>query len=1572
MIRFTLTLLCFLFTFNLFSQIIKDQIDSKINQGIQVSDLNILEKKDLEIAVQSRYVSKAEYYEILPDALTFIQKENSELLRINFGNDIIMLQAVNIFADNYRLITSDGLEKSAPDIKFYHGYINGNANSHVAFSFSKNGLKAYITDDNGTYEINKLNENTYEGHFIADAVDKFDFTCDTNAANFRSEDHNNSRAHTDSYQKKSSDCVEIFFEADFATYQDFGSSVTNLENWLADIFNEVSILYANESIPIAISETFVWTSSSNPLDTTSNTFQALRAFAHSRQNNYNGRLAHYISTRPLGGGVAQVDALCDTYSPSGSGPYGVSASLKIPVVPFPTYSWNVLVIAHELGHNFGSRHSHDCVWDIDNDGIAMERIDDCSRGSCYDSLNVVIPPNGGTIMSYCHLNSVGINFNNGFGPLPGALIYDKYLTASCVTGGCNGVCNIVGLNAVLLDCDNNGTAVDFSDDIFQIEINPVGFNLTGAYTVSGSTSAVGNYGTPLILDNNGNGFTPGTTVSIIVTDSNDSNCSDSAQVDIPSGCVSFNNCQDAHMVGLPYSGVDPGPNSGDGALNFPAAHSNWYKFVANCNSTVTVSSCLGGADTRLWVYEGNCTNLILHAQADDECKDESQSFFKNASETSFLVYNGNTYYIEWDNRWSEDEFNFTIEYNHTSCGPCEILDAGIVITDCDNNGTPNNSTDDTYDISISPTAIDFGNTYSITGDLSATGTYGNTVEFSGLTAGSTDLNLSITDSNDPNCTLNMTINNPGSCSFDAPLVVPNCNDFENGQLLPNWTGDIDGIGNSTWASWSVISGPSDPFDNTGPVSGNNSEYYLFFDATSAQVSDTFMLYSPVYDISNISSPQCSFATYMQGSCVGTLLVDIEEPAGSGNYTNIFTESGNIGEFWLPQIIQLCDVTETLISFRFSVIHCDGSSGVPVRGDIAIDDFCVEKGPDCSECAISNPGFIPSFCEDNGTPSNPTDDYAIVSLDPTGNLLGSGYTVSGDISASGVYGLSKSVQIPTGFGDLNLTITDNDDANCINNFNIIDIGSCSDTPPNPTPSCESFEQSPLPSVWYGDVVLNSDGAPGKWNIRNRPTATFNTGPPGGYNSEKYIFFESGSFGNPLSAGEFAVLYTPIYNVNGLSNPMLSFASYISGDCVGNLTVELESPIHSGIYTTIYSQSGEIGDFWEIQSIPLCNLADTLVAFKITGTTCDGSIGPTYQGDIAIDELCVIDGVDCSSCAIAGAALMVSDCDVNNTPMDNSDDIFSMSIIPSGYLLGNSYTISGDVNVNANYGGPLNIDNLPAGSGDLNITITDDSDSNCSLQISIQDPGSCSNFTPTLAPVCIDFEDGYLPQSWLGDLADLGLATHWSVDSGGTGTPTTGPSSGNNGSSEYLYFESSGTAALESAYVYSTLFDISSLTNPYLNFSSHLYGECIGTLSIEIESPAGSGNFTNVFSLSGEQGDFWQDHEVALCSFTDPLIAIKIIAIACDGNAGPVFRGDIAIDDLCLQEGPPCPCQDIIVQNSNEIIDGLYEADDYIKSAATVQANGSVILKASNSVELLSDFYCPPNTALHVYIEGCTNN
>ncbi|MBL0102917.1 MAG: fibronectin type III domain-containing protein [Bacteroidetes bacterium] len=80
-----------------------------------------------------------------------------------------------------------------------------------------------------------------------------------------------------------------------------------------------------------------------------------------------------------------------------------------------------------MGHLIGSRHTHACVWNGNSTAI-----DGCAgyvEGSCALPGN---PSSGGTIMSYCHLTSVGMNLSLGFGPQPGNVIRNTVLNATCL------------------------------------------------------------------------------------------------------------------------------------------------------------------------------------------------------------------------------------------------------------------------------------------------------------------------------------------------------------------------------------------------------------------------------------------------------------------------------------------------------------------------------------------------------------------------------------------------------------------------------------------------------------------------------------------------------------------------------------------------------------------------------------------------------------------------------------------------------------------------------------------------------------------------------------------------------------------------------------------------------------------------------------------------------------------------------------------------------------------------------------------------------------------------------------
>ncbi|WP_291131346.1 FG-GAP-like repeat-containing protein [Flavobacterium sp. UBA7682] len=97
-----------------------------------------------------------------------------------------------------------------------------------------------------------------------------------------------------------------------------------------------------------------------------------------------------------------------------------------------------------------------------------------------------------------------------------------------------------------------------------------------------------------------------------------------------------------------------------------AALSKWYSYTPTVNASVTVSSDLAEnicKDTFFSVYTGNCTSGLTCLTSDDNSGVITCNFGNtnsNLSTKTFDVAAGSTYYIVWDNRWSNNGFNFTI------------------------------------------------------------------------------------------------------------------------------------------------------------------------------------------------------------------------------------------------------------------------------------------------------------------------------------------------------------------------------------------------------------------------------------------------------------------------------------------------------------------------------------------------------------------------------------------------------------------------------------------------------------------------------------------------------------------------------------------------------------------------------------------------------------------------------------------------------------------------------------------------------------------------------------------------
>lgn len=135
-------------------------------------------------------------------------------------------------------------------------------------------------------------------------------------------------------------------------------------------------------------------------------------------------LAHFISGANLGGGIAYVGVLCNSFFG-----YGVSGNISGGIdwgtwtgAP-ASFTWDFVVVAHELGHNFGSSHTHSFCPPLD---------------ICYSNCSGSTSCTQGTIMSYCHVCGGMDNIDLEFHPVcanvmrttvNGSCLQDAALTA---------------------------------------------------------------------------------------------------------------------------------------------------------------------------------------------------------------------------------------------------------------------------------------------------------------------------------------------------------------------------------------------------------------------------------------------------------------------------------------------------------------------------------------------------------------------------------------------------------------------------------------------------------------------------------------------------------------------------------------------------------------------------------------------------------------------------------------------------------------------------------------------------------------------------------------------------------------------------------------------------------------------------------------------------------------------------------------------------------------------------------------------------------------------------------------
>ena len=438
MIMMTALCLQFIFSHTIVAQgiparPIAQQVSNLKNSGLAIKPVSLFSINAARSAVLQPDIRKALAVTLDMNALATMKAANDEFITFSFPYDdrniTLELYKVNILTDDFTVVTdqSNGEAISYTPGIYYRGIVKGDENSLAALSFFDGEMMGVVsTEQYDNINIGKSQDASAKNYDYVIYSDKHLPAKESACATVDDPSYAPllQQYAANGATLRTTNCVRIYYEMDNNLYINNGSSTTTATNWMTAVHNNVATLYSNDAVTASISQIYIWTTG-DPYNGTTSSSQ-LSKFKSNRPT-FNGDLGQLVGIDPggLGGVASTINGMC-----SSTNKYCYS-DVDFGYNTVPTYSWTIMVCTHELGHLFSSRHTHACVWNGNNTAI-----DGCAGGVEGSCALPGYPSGGGTIMSYCHLQSVGINFNNGFGPQPGDKIRTGVANAGCLSANC--------------------------------------------------------------------------------------------------------------------------------------------------------------------------------------------------------------------------------------------------------------------------------------------------------------------------------------------------------------------------------------------------------------------------------------------------------------------------------------------------------------------------------------------------------------------------------------------------------------------------------------------------------------------------------------------------------------------------------------------------------------------------------------------------------------------------------------------------------------------------------------------------------------------------------------------------------------------------------------------------------------------------------------------------------------------------------------------------------------------------------------------------------------------------------
>jgi Reprolysin family propeptide. len=335
------------------------------------------------------------------------------------------LRRIEVFAPDAQIVVHGAggriTHGEIPKLQYYGGMVAGDPESAVVMAVGSDGVRGLILRADRAVSIGRRPGSSNPDDYVSEEV-SFDeigrsvpkWHCDVDDVAMTIKSLHPSSLPVPRSSASATHGVRMAIDMDYELYVKLGGTAA-LTKYVGDLVAAASTIYSRDvATTMVVGNVEIWTTPSDPWSATT-TADALTEVSDYWATNA-GRKAiarsgvAFLSGRSIGGGRAWLGEICsgDTLCPAPFwcaghyfGAYAVMGVQGNFDLANPYATWDVVVFSHEVGHNFGSPHTH-CY---------SPPVDPCYSGessSCYNGPTSV-PPERGTIMSYCHLLNGGMS-----------------------------------------------------------------------------------------------------------------------------------------------------------------------------------------------------------------------------------------------------------------------------------------------------------------------------------------------------------------------------------------------------------------------------------------------------------------------------------------------------------------------------------------------------------------------------------------------------------------------------------------------------------------------------------------------------------------------------------------------------------------------------------------------------------------------------------------------------------------------------------------------------------------------------------------------------------------------------------------------------------------------------------------------------------------------------------------------------------------------------------------------------------------------------------------------------------